>query len=344
MRDKKYAITRLQRGRGFTLVELLVVIAIIGILIALLLPAVQAAREAARRSQCVNHLKQIGLAALNHADARRYFPTGGQFSWSGDKNPANPGDPLWYLGGKSVGIPELPVGWPFQILPYIEEGTLLSIQDWEVLKDQAIPIFFCPSRRGPTHNGKQTDSGYMNGLIDYASATPASNSDTGTAVTDFWKGAEFSIAQNAPYYGLVVRTASCRPTRFKDATDGLSHTLLVSEKFLPPAHYEGIGLPYGSDIKAFQGDDRGWSDGWDFDIVRTTGMPPEQDYIVPGRYYYANLWKEPFLFGSAHPGVMHGVFGDGSVRTIDFSVERVLFNRIGDRRDGNLITDWTGIN
>jgi hypothetical protein len=254
------------------------------------------------------------------------------------------GDPPWYLGGKSLGIPVLPSGWPFQILPYIEENSLLSIADWNVLKQQTISLYFCPSRRGPTQVGKETEPGYKNGLIDYASATPASTPDTGTAIVEFWQGKEFDPLDNGKYYGLIVRTRASRAARTKDATDGLSKTLLISEKFLPPGHYDGIGLPYGSDIKSFQGDDCGWSDGWDFDIIRTTGILPEQDYAVPGRYYYGNLYREPYLFGSAHVGVLHGVFGDGSVRTIEYSIDSVLFNRLGDRRDGNLIANWTGVN
>ncbi len=96
---------------GFTLVELLVVIAIIGILIALLLPAVQAAREAARRIECGNHLKQIGLGALNHHETHRHMPTGGWgWRWTGDPD-------------KGFGKDQ-PGGWAFAILPFIEEQNL----------------------------------------------------------------------------------------------------------------------------------------------------------------------------------------------------------------------------
>ena len=128
---------RLQRG--FTLVELLVVIAIIGTLVALLLPAVQAAREAARRSQCQNNLRQIGLAIQNHANSFGVFPTGGA--------EVNPKIEHYVANGKPFGPEKQGLGWAYQILPYLEEGTLQILVKQDELQAAAIPLYVCPSRR-----------------------------------------------------------------------------------------------------------------------------------------------------------------------------------------------------
>ena len=130
--------------RAFTLVELLVVIAIIGVLVALLLPAVQAARESARRTQCSNHLKQIGLAFHNHEDSMLHLPTGG-WGWN-------------YVGDPDGGFQEnQPGGWTYNILPWIEQNNLREIglgspgplKPAELARLVGTPIKFyhCPSRR-----------------------------------------------------------------------------------------------------------------------------------------------------------------------------------------------------
>src|SRR5262249_8442194 len=118
--DRRRCFLR-SRPSAFTLVELLVVIAIIGILVALLFPAIQAAREAARRNQCKNHLKEICLAISNFESAKRVFPTGGGLF--------NPQLEL-YLdgGGNPYGPDKQGLGWAFQILPYQEEGNTYSVK------------------------------------------------------------------------------------------------------------------------------------------------------------------------------------------------------------------------
>src|SRR5574340_1123999 len=132
----------MSKRRGFTLVELLVVIAIIGILIALLLPAVQAAREAARRSQCQNNLKQLGTAALHHVDAHGWFPTGG-WGW-------------WWVGDPERGAGKLqPGGWAYNILPYLGQEPLWSLGAGmpaaaKRVVSTPVETFNCPSRRRVT--------------------------------------------------------------------------------------------------------------------------------------------------------------------------------------------------
>ena len=157
---------------AFTLIELLVVIAVMGILVALLLPAVQQAREAARRVQCLNNLKQIGLAFHNHHDQFGFFPSGG---WNFNAPPT-------YIpnGGPQIGQQQQ-AGWGFQILPHIESANV-----WDAGALKAVgttnPIFFCPSRRAPqtvttrdNYSPPLTGSQVTRALRDYAASNREGN-------------------------------------------------------------------------------------------------------------------------------------------------------------------------
>src|SRR5262245_15398408 len=125
------AANQAQKKRAFTLVELLVVIAIIGILVALLLPAIQAAREAARRTQCKNNLHNIGLSIHNVYNALKYFPTGGTIAGpsieSYLRDRFSPGAYPFNLKGPPNGSLEQGLGWMYQILPYLEEGAVKDL-------------------------------------------------------------------------------------------------------------------------------------------------------------------------------------------------------------------------
>ena len=174
---------KVQRTSGFTLVELLVVIAIIGILVALLLPAIQSAREAARRTQCKDNLKNIGLACLNHADTLNIFPTGGA-GWGNYieeyVEPEYP-DP----NGRPIATDRMGIGWGYQLLPFLEEGSLHGINRTKQLREALVPIYVCPSRRGVVrhHSGDDPDAPeyveqHVTVLSDYCGIQPCTRIHT----------------------------------------------------------------------------------------------------------------------------------------------------------------------
>lgn len=346
---------RRRQAGAFTLVELLVVIAIIGILIALLLPAVQAAREAARRKQCQNNLKQMGLAILNFESVKTWYPRGGLCPWPDILSGPNgkPLDPPTEMRFCKE-INDQGVGWGFQILPYMENAQLFyteapprgNYRPKPTLTIQKIPVtqYSCPSRRGATLKKNSNASDGDAYLMDYAAAQPGAAINEST--NGYWTRAQDpyviwemgkdeadwnkTFAPIARYFGVVNRTCYSAAIGQGQISDGTSNTMMLGEKWLNPVDYSS-GEWY---------DDRGWTDGWDPDTVRFTAYTPQPDGTLicpPGltcnndgdREYYG-----AFRFGAAHQAGFNAIFADGSVRLISFSVEPNLFNFLADRQDG----------
>jgi prepilin-type N-terminal cleavage/methylation domain-containing protein/prepilin-type processing-associated H-X9-DG protein len=233
---------------GFTLVELLVVIAIIGVLVGLLLPAVQKIREAANRMRCANNLKQIGLAFHNHHSTLGYFPTGGWYAWT----------PPTYVNGQPLVGRAQQAGWGFQILPYIEaEATwrggsaTTDAQRAVVAIGTTNRLFFCPSRRPP-----QTVT-YGDGYLPHLTGGKITH-----ALCDY-------AASNKEGTGAVQQF---NPLAIKDITDGTSNTLLIGDKRMNRALL-GRKQP---------DDDQGYTDGFNNDVIRKTKLPPQPDFFGIG--------------------------------------------------------------
>jgi prepilin-type N-terminal cleavage/methylation domain-containing protein/prepilin-type processing-associated H-X9-DG protein len=257
---------------GFTLIELLVVIAILGVLLGLLLPAVQKVREAAARAKCQNNLKQIGLAFHTHHDQMGFFPSGGGDWWS---------TPTYVNGQPAMGVQQQ-AGWGFQLLPYLEAANTWrggqANNDWDrALLAVGTPnaMFFCPSRRG-TQTITVSLPGYFN---DQA---------VQVAMCDY-------AASNYEETGVVLYK---RTTRMLDVTDGTSNTLLIADK----------RLNIGKLGRSQNDDDTGYASGFDQDVIRYTSRAPAPDYSAPRgdgdlRFgsSHTGRFNAVFVDGSVHP-------------------------------------------
>ena len=319
---------------AFTLVELLVVVAIIGILVAMLLPAVQAAREAGRRTQCVNNLKQIGLAWIQHDSAQGFLPSGGWgWQWGGDPDQGF---------GKSQ-----PGGWLYSALPYLGQQPLydlgkgLSFNAKMPYVTQAcstpLAMINCPTRRHlvtfPCYIPHRNASGL----------TLAARTDYAACSGDYWVnwcdpnctycrdgGPQTEADGNDPSYNFWVDTSlftgvsyQRSEVRMANVTDGASNTYMVGEKYLSPDCYLTGGCPADNETAL---------SGWDNDTHRTatSWATPYQDQ--PG-------YGATDSFGSAHTGGFNMVLCDGSVHTINYSIDATTHARLGNRMDGQVV-DW----
>jgi prepilin-type N-terminal cleavage/methylation domain-containing protein/prepilin-type processing-associated H-X9-DG protein len=299
-----------RRTSGFTLVELLVVIAIIATLIGLLLPAVQSVREAARRTQCANQMKQVGLAVVQAHDQKRAYPMGrdtrDQFGQS----------------------------WSFRILPLLEQTSIYNalvsgsnVPMWDdrnaVAMRTAVATFFCPSRRAPV-----ADRNFDNNDQAPVKLGVGSGGDYAANAGTYFNYYSGTAASLDPRQAGPIHTFS--KVRAAQVSDGLSKTFAAGEKHIP-----AIDSTVASNmVHRAQGD--------------TTFFASDNPYVCfrdPARGLASGVDDtNPRKFGSLHPGVTPFVFLDGHVESIENDIDLTVLRwycSIGDGNDPTAPPDGT---
>jgi prepilin-type N-terminal cleavage/methylation domain-containing protein len=311
----------MRRQAAFSLVELLVVIAIIGVLVALLLPAVQAAREAARRTQCANHLKQIGLALQNYESTFKILPYGNNYPGS---------------------LPIAP-SWSTMILPFIERQAHYELFDFNSpLNDpqnaQAVtthvPIYVCPSgitQGSPILPARCTccslNAAYTSMGLWYAGSTGPTPANSCQFCSNPTPAPDNYCCQGSPYgdsgngSGMFYRYF--KGVRFSEVTDGLSNTLMCGES-LPEQtiHLAAFGRNLSLCVTNIP-----------LNVMATPAQMP-QNGLSDSTLHSINPANLLTGFKSRHPGGVQFVLGDGAVRILSQSIDYRLYCELGTR-DGS---------
>jgi len=321
---------------GFTLVELLVVIAIIGVLVALLLPAVQAAREAARRTHCKNNMKQLGIALHNYHDTNKIFPSA-TYSWKACQHiPPN------FLGDS----PALNASGWISVLPFFEQSTISQKYDLKgcaslatstgggnpapmagdpvangngVLVSQKLPVFICPSDPGTPF--MVDNSAFYSVKVGSGLKGARTNYDFHVNChinCNHWK----SLASN-------VRNmfGENSDSGLNSVIDGTTTTFMVGETTLDVVNGEGNAWGYrgwvmiGVDASCTQQNGRG---------INVLDRGPTRPTRIPGQL---GSWA---WAGSNHPGGCHFVMGDGSVQWVSQTIDFTLLTRLSRMADGQV--------
>ena len=300
--------------RAFTLIELLVVIAIIGVLIALLLPAVQSAREAARRAQCSNNLKQIGIAMHNYADAQGGFP------------------PTAF----AVSRPNLEQfgGWGVQILGYMEQQQVYQAYNFEfgfhMASNQTairtvVSTYVCPSTpRPPTP---------VSGVVRFNKSTGVPDPNLSAAPGDYFTARSYVDPWNASprveHWGALDMATH---TPFAQIRDGLSNTLLAYECAGKPDYYVRGKLVRRNDPATTWFSHGAWAGFMNMRI--TSFIAGEYEYDGPCVINCHNGWNAVYAF---HPGGVNALACDGSVRFLKESTAKSVIKAFVSRDEGEVI-------
>ena len=355
---------KLKRKHGFTLVELLVVIAIIGALIALLLPAVQAARESARRMSCGNNLKQLGLAMQSHHAALERFPSGYASYPTSDGNV-----PAGVLIDDQTWDAAPGWGWGAQLLDYIEQSTVSQALDleqpiWDAnhlpVIQTSLDIFLCPSASGETEpfavraesgdplsiNGNEIVVGRSNYVASHGQEScwgECGAEVDGVIFTNIYTSEKTTIeisgdvskVADGPFY----RNSE---TKFKDITDGTSMTIFLGEHSSLLSEKTWVGVVPGAFTHPnFTTNDNGPDAAATLVLVHAGPSGGEEDsagnpIIHPinfPTYHVGQMFSE-------HPGGGMVGFGDGSTRFISDEVDLVLFAELSSIAEGELVEDF----
>jgi prepilin-type N-terminal cleavage/methylation domain-containing protein len=291
--------------RGFTLVELLVVIAIIGILVAILLPAIQAAREASRRSHCMNNLKQIGLAIQMHIDSKKRLPTGRD------------------------GLDQKSVAWSYYLLPYMEENAVFEsfrkgVRVDDPVNSQAmrtpINVYSCPSRRkaAADRNFDNDDNPPLvmaaASLGDYA-ADAGSDEDMGMDPDQF-VGGVLNKAIAGPIYTKSQLSA-------RQITDGLSQTLAIGERHIRP-----VPANTAPEMEHFQTGDTAFLAG---DCIQTV-LAGADEGLASGPHD-----RRDHIFGSEHSSVVQFVYLDAHVDALNRDIDKKMLLALSTYAGGDSV-------
>lgn len=347
--------------RGFTLVELLVVIAIIGMLVALLLPAVQAAREAARRMQCSNHLKQLGLAMHNYHASHNQFPAG-YLSY-----PTSDGSAPGWAQIDSLTWDAAPGwGWGSMILPFLEQATTAAALQysrpvWDVANATAVesklPVFLCPSASGGdeaftvrddsgnalTMGGRQVRLGRSHYVASHGQEScwgECGSAATGIIFTNIYTSTTTTITiegdasrvADGPFY----RNSG---TKFRDITDGTSQTIFLGEHSSRLSEKTWVGVVPGAFTHpAFISPENGPDAGATLTLVHAgpsggeldiTGEPIIHPINFP-TYHVGQMYSE-------HVGGGMVLLADGSVRFFSETVNLLTWAEFSSMAEGEVI-------